>query len=168
MPQDRRAAIMSFVERAYAALDKVDYYRLLSVSSASDDEHIRAAYYKLAANLHPDVHGLEVDPAYREKLTAVFSRVAESYKVLSSPELRTRYDRELASGKLRMSMGAEVGPSGPDISDASALRFFKLGQQAMTGRDFKSAVMNFQFALQVEPDNEAIKSELAAAEQEAG
>ena len=155
---------MEFVERASGALDKVDYYRLLNISSAADDETIRAAYYKYASSLHPDVHGLDVAPEYRRKLTAVFSRVAEAYKVLSSSELRARYDRELAKGKLRLSMGADVSKEGPEITDPSALRFYKLAMAAVQDGDIKSAVMNLRFALQKEPENQTIKSELLKAE----
>jgi curved DNA-binding protein CbpA len=107
---------------------------------------------------------VDVDAAYRSKLTAVFSRVAEAYKVLSNPALRTRYDRELAKGSLRISMGADVAKKGPDIKEAAALKFYKLAQSAIVSRNWKTAVMNLRFALQVEPDNELIQSELAKAE----
>jgi curved DNA-binding protein CbpA len=164
MAQDRRAAIQSYVERAFAALDRVDYYRLLGVSSAADDEEIRSAYYRLAANLHPDVHGLEVAPDYRRKLTAVFSRVAEAYKVLSRAQLRARYDRELANGRLRIGMGAEVASSEPKIQDPAARRFYKLAQDAINAGERNSAIMNLKFALQKEPDNPHLQRELATVE----
>lgn len=164
MSQDRREQIRAFVERASAVLDQVDYYRLLSISSAATDDEIRTAYYRLAASLHPDVHGLEVDPDYRAKLTAVFSRVAEAYKVLSDRPMRARYDRELAKGSLRISMGADVAKKGPDISTPGALKFYKMAQGALRSRDYKSAIMNLKFALQQEPDNELIQAELAKAE----
>jgi curved DNA-binding protein CbpA len=157
---NRREQIRNYVERACAALDNIDYYRLLNVSSAANDEQIRVAYYKLAASLHPDVHGVDVEPAYRAKLTAVFSRVAEAYKVLADPALRARYDRELARGNLRMSMGADVSESGPKINTPSAQRFFKLAEAAISSGDKKSAIMNLRFALQVEPDNPDIQAEL--------
>lgn len=163
---DRRAAIASFVERAHAALDRVDYYRLLGVSSAADEQTIRAAYYKLAASLHPDIHGLEVDPTYRAKLTTVFSRVVEAYKVLSDKGLRDRYDRQLAGGNLRMSMGVEVEPARPEIADANALRFYKLGLTALETGDTKAALMNFRLALSVAPDNAVIKAAIARAQGE--
>jgi DnaJ-class molecular chaperone len=164
MSDERRAKIRDFVERAFAALDQIDYYRLLSISSAATDDQIRAAYYNLAASLHPDVHGKEVDKVYRSKLTAVFSRVAEAYKVLSDRPMRARYDRELARGSLRISMGADVAKKGPDINTPGALKFYKMAQGALRSRDFKSAVMNLKFALQQEPDNELIKAELEKAE----
>ncbi len=162
--EQRSAQIRAFVERAHAVLDQVDYYRLLSISSAASDDQIRDSYYKLAASLHPDVHGTELDINYRSKLTAVFSRVAEAYKVLSDRPMRARYDRELAKGSLRISMGADVAKKGPDIKTPGALKFYKMAQGALRSRDFKSAVMNLRFALQQEPDNELIKAELAKAE----
>ena len=164
MSDERRAQIRAFVERASSVLDQVDYYRLLSVSSAATDDDIRSAYYRLAASLHPDVHGLEVDRDYRAKLTAVFSRVVEAYKVLYDRPMRARYDRELAKGSLRISMGGDVANRGPDIQTPGALKFYKMAQAALQSRDFKSAVMNLRFALQQEPDNELIKAELAKAE----
>jgi curved DNA-binding protein CbpA len=80
-----RAAIEQFVDRAYAALEQTDYYRVLGMSSAASEQEIRDAYYKLAARLHPDIHGEGLDPDFRRKLTTVFSRVVEAYRVLSDP-----------------------------------------------------------------------------------
>jgi len=165
MSEDRRAAIEDFVERAHKVLDKVSYYRLLSIPNTADQGQVRASYYNLAASLHPDVHGVGVDPAYRKKLTAVFSRVAEAYKVLSDSELRARYDREMSEGKVRIGMGADIKKKTHDISDASALKFYKLGKAALGDGDIKSALMNLRFALQKEPESETIKSALAAAQE---
>jgi len=164
MSQDRKAAIEDFVERAHKVLDQVSYYRLLSIPATATEDQVRAAYYKLAASLHPDVHGVGVDPVYRKKLTAVFSRVAEAYKVLADSSLRARYDRELGEGSVRIGMGADINKKEHDISDASALRFYKLGKAALGDRDFKSALMNLRFALQKEPESESIKTALEAAE----
>tara|TARA_R110002096_G_scaffold250980_2_gene443618 strand:+ start:32350 stop:32856 length:507 start_codon:yes stop_codon:yes gene_type:complete len=164
MSQDRKAAIEDFVERAHSVLDQVSYYRLLSIPTTATEEQVRAAYYRLAASLHPDVHGVGVEAAYRKKLTAVFSRVAEAYKVLADATLRARYDRELAEGNVRVGMGADINKKEHDISDASALRFYKLGKAALGDGDFKSALMNLRFALQKEPESEHIKTALDAAE----
>lgn len=164
MTTDRRQNIADYVERANSVLDQIDYYRLLSVSSAASTDEIRSAYYRLAASLHPDIHGVDVDPVFRSKLTAVFSRVAEAYKILSNTESRHRYDRELAKGSLRMSMGADVATSGPKVESAGARKFFRLGEAAAIAGNFQAAVMNFRFALQSEPDNETIQAALDKAE----
>ncbi|MCP4446073.1 MAG: J domain-containing protein [Myxococcales bacterium] len=164
MSQDRKAAIEAFVERAHKVLNEVNYYQLLRISTDSDTGQVRAAYYKLAASLHPDVHGIDVDPTYRKKLTAVFSRVAEAYRVLSDSSLRARYDRELSEGKVRIGMGADINKKEHDISDAGALRFYKLGKAAIGDDDSKSALMNLRFALQKDPESQSIKDALEIAE----
>lgn len=164
MSQDRKAAIEDFVERAHKVLNKVSYYHLLRVPVTANAAHVRAAYYRLAASLHPDVHGVGVDAEYRKKLTAVFSRVAEAYKVLADPALRARYDRELQAGNVRIGMGADINKKEHDISDTSALKFYKLGKAALGDSNFKSALMNLRFALQKDPESKTIKAALEEAE----
>ena len=165
-PTDRHAAIRRFVDQAHAALEQVDYYRILGVSSASDGAKIQKAYYKLAARLHPDLFGVDAEPAFRLKLTTVFSRVVEAYKVLSDPDKRSSYDRGLARGQLRYQIGAEIGEQKPEdsISDPGARKFYVLAKAALDSGDRKSAVMNLRLALSMDPDNELIKTELDAAE----
>ncbi len=69
-----------------------DYYAILGVTPASDDEEIRKNYRKLAMKYHPDKnpdsHGAE------EK----FKEIAEAYGVLMDPVKRREYDACKASG----------------------------------------------------------------------
>ena len=146
MSRDRKATIMGFVERASSALEDVTYYQLLGVAPEATAEEVRTAYYRYAASLHPDVHGLSIDSEYRRKLTTVFSRVVEAYQVLSDAGMRARYDRDLAKGKKRLEMGADVEPKGPTFADSGAKKFYDLGKAALGDGDFKSAVMNLRFA----------------------
>ena len=160
-----RIAIEQFVERAYAALEQTDYYRVLGMSSAASEQEIRDAYYKLAARLHPDVHGEIGDPIFRQRLTTVFSRVVEAYRVLSDPARRSEYDQTLAGGNMRISQGAKVKPQvDHGIADAHARRFYQLAQQAMDSGDARSAVMNLRIALSTEPDSALLRDALARAE----
>ena len=166
MTTDRmRAAIEQFVERAYAAMDQTDYYRVLGMSSAATEPEIRDAYYKLAARLHPDVHGEGLDPAFRQRLTTVFSRVVEAYRVLSDSTRRSEYDRTLAQGGMRMAPGAKVksrASEGPAV--AHARKFYQLAQQALDSGDPRSAIMNLRIALSAEPDSPILRAALARAE----
>ncbi|HKE20463.1 MAG TPA: DnaJ domain-containing protein [Kofleriaceae bacterium] len=160
-----RAAIEQFVDRAYAAMDQTDYYRVLGMSSAATEAEIRDAYYQLAARLHPDIHGEEGDAAFRQRLTTVFSRVVEAYRVLSDPARRSEYDRSLAAGSMRMAPGAKVKPRAPEgVTDAHARKFYQLAQQAMDSGDGKAAVMNLHIALSAEPDNPILRAALVRAE----
>jgi curved DNA-binding protein CbpA len=168
MTQERiRAAIEQFVERAHAALDQTDYYRVLGMSSAATEADIRDAYYKLAARLHPDVHGEGVDEAFRQRLTTVFSRVVEAYRVLSDPARRREYDSTLAAGSMRMTPGAKVKPqprAEAGLRDAHARKFYQLAQQAMETGDARAAVMNLRIALSTEADSPILRAALARAE----
>ena len=166
MSTDRmRAAIEQFVERAYAAMDQTDYYRVLGMSSAATEAEIRDAYYKLAARLHPDIHGEAVDDAFHERLTTVFSRVVEAYRVLSDPARRREYDKSLAAGSMRLAPGTKIKPRAEEgVADAHAQKFYLLARQAMDSGDARGAVMNLRIAMSTEPENPILRAALARAE----
>lgn len=163
---DVKDKIAAFVDRAFQNLDQVDYYQVLGVSSAVSAEQIRQAYYRLAAYLHPDVHGLEIDPSYHARLTAVFSRVVEAYKVLSDEGKRRSYDGMLARGNMRMKSGTKPPPMRPEdsLTNPKARRFYDLSQKALRDNDLKSARTNLKLALSMEPDSKLLNDALAKLE----
>ncbi len=61
-----------------------DYYGVLAVTPAADDETIRQAYRRLARAYHPDVAG--------EAGAETMKRINAAYRVLSDPERRREYD----------------------------------------------------------------------------
>ncbi len=62
-----------------------DLYRILGVKPTDSVDDIRAAYRRLARQLHPDVNS---NPADHQR----FAEVAEAYRVLSDPRARKSYD----------------------------------------------------------------------------
>jgi molecular chaperone DnaJ len=64
-----------------------DYYEVLAVARAADDDEIKKAFRRLARELHPDIN--RHDPEAENK----FKEVAEAYEVLSDRERRAVYDR---------------------------------------------------------------------------
>lgn len=59
-----------------------DFYQTLGVPKSADQEEIKKAYRKLAAQHHPDRGGD----------TAQFQRIQEAYSTLSDPQKKSQYD----------------------------------------------------------------------------
>lgn len=69
-----------------------NYYVILGIAPGASPEEIKAAFRRRVRELHPDVSGLNSGP---------FIEVQEAYAVLSDPERRRRYDREMLEPGLR-------------------------------------------------------------------
>jgi molecular chaperone DnaJ len=80
-----------------------DLYEILGVRPDATPNEIRAAYRKLARELHPDVNA---DPADQER----FKEITGAYEILSDPSKRRRYD-EFGS----------AGPQGAPFTDIQDL-----------------------------------------------
>ncbi|HEX5150253.1 MAG TPA: DnaJ domain-containing protein [Parafilimonas sp.] len=65
-----------------------DYYRILNIQSSASPAEIKNAYRKLAMAYHPDRNPNDTLAA------AVFTDVAEAYKILSDEETRKQYNYE--------------------------------------------------------------------------
>jgi hypothetical protein len=73
-------------------MSKSDFYTVLGVSKTDSQAAIKAAYYRLAQQYHPDKN--EGNPQSAER----FKEINESYQVLSDVQRRKAYDNKI-SGK---------------------------------------------------------------------
>jgi DnaJ-class molecular chaperone len=162
------AELTAFARQVYPALDRYSYYQLLRVAPTADARTIRASYYKIAAQLHPDRYFNFPDTSTRDQLETIYARVCEAYRVLISPDKRVSYDRGLAQGKMRYDAGERQpqGPKNPEdsLSHPDAKRFFRLGMVCLGKKDWKGALMNFNFAKTFEPGSAIIAEKIAAAQ----
>lgn len=71
------------------------YYSILGVTLHSTQEEIKRNYLRLAQKYHPDRF---TDPDEKKKANEKFSRITESYRVLSDERLKEEYDRSLQKG----------------------------------------------------------------------
>jgi DnaJ-class molecular chaperone len=155
------------IERAFLSTKDADYYQILGVDREATPTEIRVAYYRLAERLHPDLHHYWMTPDMGRKLTTLFSRVVESYKVLNDRSKRRQYDLALGSGVVRLDSSPKPKPARPieyDVQNLTARKFFMLGRKALQDSDPKSAKISLQFALSLEPSNATIIRECKRAD----
>jgi DnaJ-class molecular chaperone len=162
------AELAAFARQVHPGLDRYTYYQLLRVAPEADGRAIRASYYKIAAQLHPDRYHNLANQQLRQQLESIYARICEAYRVLTNPEKRTAYDKGLAQGKMRFEVGDRAtaqGPKNPEdtIAHPQSKKFFRLGMMSLGKKDWKGAVMNFNFAKTFEPDSPVIAEKLAEA-----
>ena len=160
--------LVAFARQVYPGLDRYSYYQLLRIAPGADRDAIRASYYQIAAQIHPDRYFGLADPATRDQLETIYARVCEAYRVLLNPDKRGAYDRGLAQGRMRFdsSERQSQGPKNPEdtLTHAEARKFFRMGMICLGKKDWKGAVMNFNFARGFEPAAPVIAEKLAEAQ----
>jgi curved DNA-binding protein CbpA len=159
------AGLLAFAEQVYPKLDRYTYYQLLRVDPKADTQAIRASYYKIATQLHPDRYMSLVDAATRDRLESIYARINEGYRVLMNGEKRAAYDAGLARGKMRETGERPLRRNPEDVlTHPEAKKFFRLGMVCFGNKDWKGAAMNFNFARSFEPNAPLIAEKLAEAQ----
>jgi curved DNA-binding protein CbpA len=165
LPPDQLA---TFVQQMYGKLDDLSYYELLGVSTGTSQPDIRAAFYRVSGDLHPDRYHALADRELKDRLETIYARICEGYRVLTLPDKRAAYARTLAEGKKRLTSTERESnrPQNPEdsIKHEEAKKFFRLGMLSLGRKDFKGAVLNFNFARSFEPDAAIIKQKLGEAQ----
>jgi molecular chaperone DnaJ len=91
-----------------------DFYAVLGVHAGVDDEGLRVAWRRLAAQWHPDRAGVGA--------TEKFQQLSAAYTVLSDPLMRAAYDRRRRAGN----PGAPATPKPPARAAAPAVMLSRL------------------------------------------
>ncbi|KAH7029377.1 DnaJ domain-containing protein [Microdochium trichocladiopsis] len=90
---DKRDLVNTLMQKAQLELKRSktkDYYKVLGVARDADERQIKSAYRKLSKIHHPDKaakQGLTKEDAEKK-----MASINEAYEVLSTPELRQRFD----------------------------------------------------------------------------
>src|SRR3989441_9156260 len=91
-----------------------DYYAVLGLAATAGSGEIRQAYQRLARQYSPDVN------FWDEEARALFTEIAEAYRVLSDPAARAMYDR---FGHRMGGDALEAGRRGEDVHVAVEMSF---------------------------------------------
>ena len=94
----------------------VNYYKVLKISPNATTAEIKSAYRRLARKKHPDVNKNSEESA-RE-----FSLIAKAYKILSDPQERAFYDKNLLETEFNSFSKSKSTIFNSDNSHARRLR----------------------------------------------
>lgn len=79
----------------HVRLEDLSYYELLGVPLDADKKAIKAAYYKLAPEFHPDSYFRKNLGSFKPRIEAIFTRVTLAHDVLTAKQRRAEYDAYL-------------------------------------------------------------------------
>ncbi|XP_071679262.1 chaperone protein dnaJ 11, chloroplastic-like [Lolium perenne] len=87
-PASRRTVRCAVAVASAAPAGRCTLYEVLGLRAGATGGEIKAAYRRLARELHPDVAGTASDN---------FIRLHDAYATLSDPDSRARYDRDFVA-----------------------------------------------------------------------
>jgi len=160
--------LTAFVRKIFPRLSQLSYYDLLGVPSGSSPAAVRTAFYRMAADLQPDRYHTLADRQLKEQLEMIYARVCEGYRVLTTPDKRVAYERALSQGEKRLTATDRESRGLHNPEDAlkhpEAKKFFRMGMICFARKDWKGAIMSFNFARAFEPQAALIVQKLAEAQ----
>lgn len=159
---EMRAEIEQLVAERAPLLDgEIDHFAVLGVTPQTPPDALRATYFALAKQLHPDrlsAAGLTDDQRLFQRL---FAAVNEAFKVLSNPALRAEFERvQQAGGKAALrAREAEAEETARRILLAED--HFRRGEMALRREALEAAGREFAEAARLHPEEHEYAGMLA-------
>ena len=135
--EDLRRALEAAIPRAQSA----DLFERLGVQRSATREQVKAAYFQLAKQLHPDRFAAPALADVATRVKDLFAAVNEAYEVLSD-------DRRRADYLARTSAGGTGDPAG---EPGRASVDFEKAEACARTRDFAKARGFYEAALRADP-----------------
>jgi curved DNA-binding protein CbpA len=148
-------------------LDQMSFYRILDLAPDASTDAIVSAFHVFSRTFHPDQH-VARDADERVAVGRIFRRGAEAYRILSSPDLRRRYDEALARGEPhetaslvpaayeRSSVAAKPQRLEDHVRSQSARPFVRRAEELAEQGDLPRARLQIKLAISMDPGNDAL------------
>jgi curved DNA-binding protein CbpA len=170
---DARARLKTEIDTIHELLPELDYYKVLLLEPDCIQDEIGDAFRRESRRLHPDRMTMLRDDAVQSRANDIYRLVNEAHGVLKDPDQRAEYDQLLEQGILRMTEGAkaeaEAAARKNDPEHAAthpkAEKYWKMALRDYKEENWGACVMNIQFAMNFEKDNEVFKEWLGKAKE---
>ncbi len=94
-PVDIEASLRRRILDYFYWLPDADHYEVLGVPRDAEKKAIKSAYFRLAAEFHPDKYFRKEVGSFKQKLEAIFKRITDAEATLSRKGPRAEYDATL-------------------------------------------------------------------------
>ena len=128
------------------------YFRCLGLELTADNETVERAYHELATRYHPDTHAEYDLTEMKDLLDSVQEKLSAAYRVLSVEDKRKAYLQYLVS---RMDVGRAT------LVNVDAELSLRRGEAALKARQYRSALLHFEQAVALNPQEPEYYSYLA-------
>jgi curved DNA-binding protein CbpA len=147
-------------------LDQLDYYTLLGIEPDADADDIKRAFQRFARKYHPDQY--PAPSALADRVSRIYRRGTEAYRILSNPDYRPLYDQALKKGALRLDPGearmalasAARKDPGSEVGKMYVEMLVRGADKALERDDRELAEHSLSAALQIDPGNDELKKKL--------
>lgn len=145
----------------------VGHYGILGIDDTADNDVVKAAYFALAKQFHPDRFHREA-PATLKRIQSAFTAVAHAYEVLRSPQSRAaytdKYRAEVATRAKRAAEGKSETAADPTERNAElGLENFEEGMRYLAAEEFEQAAACFGRSVVYSPNNALFQAHLGKA-----
>jgi len=162
--------VLAYLDRVEPVLAKLDHFEALDVPADAGPVTIQDAFHHMASNLHPDLYRRQLSAADLERLTIVYGRIAEAYRVLRNPDHRRDYLAREADKRNRGKTETDDVKTGGNSAVArlspKAQRLYRRAQTSLRMKDIASAKLNLRMAIALEPKSALLREALADLESE--
>ncbi|MEE9252584.1 MAG: DnaJ domain-containing protein [Thermodesulfobacteriota bacterium] len=143
---ERQQQIIDEINEIYPTLEDRDYYQILGLEKDTIIDDIKASYFILAKEFHPDRSGF-LDDESKRKAGEIFVKILNAYETLSDTNRRAEYDEsdeeEIEAAREQMK----------DLYEAEIA--YKEGELLLKRKNYGKAMDYMQKALMMNPDEAA-------------